>query len=49
MTPVQTTAVLGQSPEADRARTTERPPIRTRSETVECNCPDQCERDHEVD
>ena len=49
MTPVQTTTVLGQSTEADRAGTADRPPIRTRAETVECNCPEPCERDHEVD
>jgi len=49
MTPVQTTEVLERRPEATQARSTERPTVLTRSETVECNCPDRCERDHEVD
>jgi hypothetical protein len=45
MTPVQTTPILA----ADTAQESERAAIRTRSETVECNCPEHCERDHEVD
>ena len=49
MTPVQTTPILARSPETREARPTERPTLLTRSETVECNCPDHCERDHEVD
>ena len=49
MTPVQTTEVLERSPEAREARSAERPVLLTRSETVECNCPEHCERDHEVD
>ena len=49
MTPVQTTPILERSPDPNPTRPTERPAIRTRSETVECNCPEHCERDHEVD
>jgi hypothetical protein len=49
MTPVQTTPILERSPDAREVRSTERPTLLTRSETVECNCPDHCERDHEVD
>jgi hypothetical protein len=49
MTPVQTTPILERSAEARQAHANERPTLLTRSETVECNCPDHCERDHEVD
>jgi hypothetical protein len=49
MTPVQTTVVLERGPDARKAHSTERPTLLTRSETVECNCPEHCERDHEVD
>ncbi|WP_411276954.1 hypothetical protein [Gaiella sp.] len=49
MTPVQTTEVFERSAEASQARSAERPTLLTRSETMECNCPDDCERDHEVD
>ncbi len=49
MTPVQTTPILERSPETRQAQSTERPTLLTRSEIVECNCPDHCERDHEVD
>ena len=49
MTPVQTTPILERNLEMNRPRPTERPTLLTRSETVECNCPDHCERDHEVD
>lgn len=49
MTPVQTTEILARSPETIKARSAERPTLLTRSETVECNCPEHCERDHEVD
>jgi len=49
MTPVQTTPIRERSPDAAPARPTERPTVLPRSETVECNCPDHCERDHEVD
>jgi len=49
MTPVQTTPILERSPDANRARPTGRPVLLTRSETEECNCPEHCERDHEVD
>ena len=50
MTPVQTTPILERGADATSdARPTERPTLLTRSETVECNCPDHCERDHEVD
>ena len=49
MTPVQTTEILERVTEAGQTRSIERPILLTRSETVECNCPDHCERDHEVD
>ena len=49
MTPVQTTDVLERSPEATQPHSIERHTLLTRSETMECNCPDHCERDHEVD
>lgn len=49
MTPVQTTPIRERSPETIKAGSTERPTLLTRSETVECNCPEHCERDHEVD
>ena len=47
MTPVQTTRSSSGAPRRREARSTERPTLLTRSETVECNCPDHCERDHE--
>ena len=49
MTPVQTTQILERGLDAREARSTERPVLLTRSETEECNCPDNCERDHELD
>ena len=49
MTPVQTTPIHERGAEATGPRPTERPTLLTRSETAECNCPDHCERDHEVD
>ena len=49
MTPIQTTATFDRSPQADRPRPSQRPVVLTRSETAECNCPEHCERDHEVD
>ncbi len=49
MTPVQTTPILERSHDANQARPPEPRVLLTRSETVECNCPDHCERDHELD
>ncbi len=49
MTPVQTTPIRERNLEATQTRSAERPVLLTRSETVECNCPENCERDHEVD
>ena len=49
MTPVQATPIIERSRDAQQAGSAERPTVPTRSETVECNCPDHCERDHEVD
>ena len=49
MTPVQTTPILVRLAEGTRPGPTERAVIQTRSETVECNCPEHCDRDHEND
>lgn len=49
MTPLQLIASLKRSPESTRPHQSPSPMVLTRSETTECNCPENCERDHEVD
>jgi len=49
MTPLRLTATLEHPPTSARPQPSPRPVVLTRSETTECNCPEHCERDHEVD
>lgn len=49
MTPLQLIATIKRPSASTRPQQSTRPVVLTRSETAECNCPDHCERDHEVD
>ena len=48
MTPIQATKTLERSAVPSRPQVSPRPVVLTRSETAGCNCPENCERDHEV-
>ena len=49
MTPLQLIATIKRPSASTRPQQSPRPVVLTRSETAECTCPEQCERDHEVD
>ncbi len=49
MTPLQLIATIKRPSASTRPQQSTRPVVLTRSETAECTCPEQCERDHEVD
>ncbi len=49
MSPVQITKTLVHTKEPSRPAAAPRPVVVTRSETAPCTCPEQCERDHELD
>ena len=49
MTPLQLLTTLRRPSGSTRPQQSPRPIVLTRSEIAECNCPEQCERDHEVD
>jgi len=49
MNPLQLIETLERPSGPTRPQQLPRPVVLTRSETAECNCPENCERDHEVD
>ncbi len=49
MTPLELIATIKHPSAPTRPQQSARPVPLTRSETAECTCPEQCERDHEAD
>ena len=49
MTPLELIAMIKRPSASARPQQSARPVLLTRSETAECTCPEQCERDHEAD
>jgi hypothetical protein len=49
MTLHQLITTLRRPSGSTRPQQSPRPVVLTRSEIAECNCPEHCERDHEVD